>query len=306
MRTRPGYIALCERGEIFERISALNTMLRSCTICPRGCGVDRTAGELGVCRTGAGAVVSAAHPHFGEEAPLVGTGGSGTIFMTGCNLGCVFCQNPEISHAGEGDPLTTDELARTMVRLQKLGAHNINFVTPTHQVAALIEALPRAVDLGLEVPLLYNSGGYDSAETIRLLDGVFDIYMPDIKYADDVVALRYSGAADYVERCREAASEMHRQVGCLVVDARGLAVRGMIIRHLVMPGGVAGTAGVARFIAKELSPESYVNIMDQYRPCHRATDFHELSRRITGEEYERAVADARSSGLVRLAGFDDD
>ncbi len=302
---RPGYITLCENGEIYERISVLEEMLSSCTICPRSCGVDRTRGELGVCRIPATAVVSAAHRHYGEEPPLVGSTGSGTIFMTGCNLSCVFCQNAEISQDRIGDPFTADELAHAMVRLAKQGCNNINFVTPTHQVAAIVAAIPRAVDLGLELPLVYNTGGYDSVETLKLLDGIFDIYMPDLKYADDRMARKYSGASDYVERSREAAVEMHRQVGDLVVDARGVAVRGMIIRHLVMPGGVAGTADVARFIAEELSPDSYVNIMDQYRPCHHAGDFPEIDRRITPEEFERAIMEAREAGLTRLAGFDD-
>lgn len=300
--TRAGYVALYENGELFQRIEALREVMADCVICPRNCHVDRTAGRLGVCRTGPEPVVSAAIPHFGEEPPLVGRGGSGTVFLTNCNLRCVYCQNYDISHEGAGDIITTDELAAKMVRLQNLGCHNINFVTPTHQVFQILASLPRAVELGLEVPLVYNCGGYESVDTLRLLDGVFDIYMPDIKYGDDGMARKYSGADDYVEVAKAAVLEMHRQVGDLVVDRAGVAVRGLIIRHLVLPGGVSGTAEVMRFIAEEVSTGSYVNVMDQYRPCYRAEDFPDIARRITAEEFEEALEAARLAGLTRLAG----
>lgn len=301
--TRPGYIALYENGELFGRINRLREIMTDCTICPRNCHVDRTIGKLGVCRTGDKPVVSASHPHFGEEAPLVGWGGSGTVFLTNCNLRCVFCQNYEISHLGEGDEVTTDDLAGMMVRLQRIGCHNINFVTPTHQIAQIVESLPKAVEQGLELPLVYNCGGYEAVDTIKLLDGIFDIYMPDIKYGDNGMAKRFSGAGDYVDRCKEAVKEMHRQVGDLVIDKNGLAVRGLIIRHLVLPHGVAGTTAVVKFIAEELSTDSYVNIMDQYRPCWKAGDYPEISRRISAVEFEEALRAARDAGLRRLAGI---
>ncbi|MFQ5464475.1 MAG: radical SAM protein [Thermodesulfobacteriota bacterium] len=300
---RPGYIELYENGELFGRVTRLGALMARCNICPRDCRVDRTAGKVGVCRTGSLPVVSAAHPHFGEEPPLVGRGGSGTIFMTGCNLRCVFCQNYDISHLCEGEEVTTERLAGMMVGLQRRGCHNINFVTPTHQTAQIVESLPRAVEQGLELPLVYNCGGYESVETLRLLDGIFDIYMPDMKYGSDEMARKFSGAGDYVERSREAVLEMHRQVGDLVVDSSGVAVRGLIIRHLVLPGGVAGTGEVVRFIAGEVSASSYVNIMDQYRPCYRAADHPEIARRISSEEFAGAVDAAMEAGLTRLCGI---
>lgn len=302
MRPRPGYISLYESGELFRRIAALNKILKDCVLCPRRCHVDRTAGEKGVCRTGTMPVVAAAHPHFGEEPPLVGRGGSGAIFLTYCNLKCVFCQNYDISHLGDGREVSLEELSSMMVRLQREGCHNINFVTPTHQTVQIVEALPRAVEAGLEVPLVYNCGGYESVETLELLEGIFDIYMPDMKYGSNDAAKRYSGAKDYVERARAAIIEMHRQVGDLVIDRDGIALRGLIIRHLVLPDGLAGTKEVMRFIAREVSRDSYVNIMDQYRPCYRAFEDPHLSRRITAVEFAEAVSAARAEGLWRLEG----
>ncbi len=236
---RPAYIRLYESGELFSRINALKEVLENCTLCPRNCRVDRTRGELGLCRTGALPVVSSANPHFGEEPPLVGRFGSGTIFLTNCNLKCVFCQNYDISHLGAGEEISTDELARLMTGLQGRGCHNINFVTPTHQAAQIVEALPRAIENGLSVPLVYNCGGYESLETIKLLDSIFDIYMPDIKYGDNAVAQRLSTAPDYVEAVKAALKEMHAQVGDLVTDDSGIALSGLIIRHLVLPHGLA-------------------------------------------------------------------
>lgn len=300
--SRPSYLELYRTGVLAERIATLGRMLERCTVCPRNCVVDRTRGALGVCGVGDRPVVSSFMPHFGEEPPLVGRFGSGTIFMTRCNLQCVFCQNFDISQLGEGEEITTDELASMMTSLQRRGCHNINFVTPTHQVPQIVEALPRAIEDGLEVPLVYNSGGYESVETIRLLDGIFDIYMPDIKYGDNLNAMRYSLAPGYVEISQECVKEMHRQVGDLVTDDFGIARSGLIIRHLVLPGGAAGTDEVVRFIAEEVSPNSYVNIMDQYRPCYRAGEFEELSRTITSAEFEEAVETARRHGLKRLAG----
>ncbi|MEE9613367.1 MAG: radical SAM protein [Thermodesulfobacteriota bacterium] len=305
---RPSYIKLYERGELQERVLALSDMMEECAICPRRCGVRRTeggGGELGVCGVGSLPMVSSCQPHFGEEPPLVGSAGSGTIFMTRCNLKCVFCQNYDISHLGQGAYVSTDELARMMLGLQNQGCHNINFVTPTHQAAQIVASLPRAVEMGLDLPLVYNTGGYDSVETIKLLDGIFDIYMPDIKYGDDGPAGALSAAPDYVEVSRGAVSEMHRQVGELVIDERGIAERGLIIRHLVLPGGLAGTKEVMRFIAEELSTESYVNVMDQYRPCYKAAesvDYPDMGRAVTGAEFDEAVGMAKAEGLTRLAG----
>ena len=298
----PSYIRLYESGELLQRIEALTSKLSQCVLCPRSCEVNRTAGELGLCRTGPLPVVSSFNPHFGEEAPLVGRFGSGTVFLANCNLKCVFCQNYDISHFGNGEVVSTEAFSKMMISLQRRGCHNINFVTPTHQVPQIVEALPLAIEGGLEVPLVYNCGGYESVETIRLLDGIFDIYMPDLKYGDDVNAELYSGAGDYVERAFESVREMHRQVGTLELDSSGVAVRGLIIRHLVMPDAVAGTREVLGFIARELSRDSYVNIMDQFAPCYRATEYSAINRAITSAEFEEALAMARDLGLKNLAG----
>lgn len=305
MRTRPGYIRLYESGELFGRIAALNSISKACALCPRRCAVDRTNGVKGVCGAGALPAVSAALPHFGEEPPLTGFRGSGTIFLTHCNLLCVFCQNSEISHptkTGEPREVSIDELSSMMVSLQRQGCHNINFVSPTHQVPQIVEALPKAIENGLDIPLVYNTGGYDDIELIRSLDGIFDIYMPDMKYADDSAGLKLSGVPDYVETNRSAVKEMHRQVGDLVTDEGGIAVKGLIVRHLVLPEDLAGSNETMRFIADELSPMTYVNIMDQYRPCFRAFEEKQVSRRITGDEYRGALDAARRAGLKRTEG----
>jgi putative pyruvate formate lyase activating enzyme len=243
--------------------------------------------------------VASAEPHFGEERPLVGSRGSGTIFFSSCNLACVFCQNYEISHYRRGDEVTPQELAAIMIRLQRAGCHNINLVTPTHVIAHVVRAVAAAAAEGLAVPLVYNCGGYESVETLRLLEGIVDIYMPDIKYSDNAEALRYSGVPDYWERAQEAVLEMHRQVGDLVLDRQGIAVRGLLIRHLVMPGGLAGTNRVLDFIASRVSVDSYVNVMDQFRPCFKATRIPELSRPVTRGEYLESIAHARRAGLSR-------
>ena len=290
------------RPELERRIEEAWQLMRSpCRVCPRGCKVDRVEDDRrGFCRVGAKAVVSSFGPHFGEEPPLVGWGGSGTIFLASCNLACVYCQNWQISQAREGEEATTEQLAQTMIWLQGRGCHNINFVSPSIYGPQILSALPRAIDGGLRVPLVYNTGGYDSLEMLRLLDGVFDIYMPDIKYSDDRMAARYSLVKGYMDTARAALREMHRQVGDLVVED-GVAVRGMIIRHLVLPDGIAGTTESMRFIAEELSPDSYVNVMEQYRPDHKASRFPELTRRITSSEYGEAVRDATRAGLRRFA-----
>ncbi|HSH12211.1 MAG TPA: radical SAM protein, partial [Desulfurivibrionaceae bacterium] len=236
----PAYIRLHETGELARRIEAVSAILQDCTLCPRHCHVNRLEGQVGVCRVGRLPLVSSYGPHFGEERPLVGRHGSGTIFLTGCNLRCVFCQNYEISQFGEGREATVAELGEMMLALWRQGCHNLNFVTPTHQVAQILAALPYAIERGLDLPLVYNCGGYEELATLRLLDGIFDIYMPDFKYGDSATAQRLSGVPHYVETAKEALREMHRQVGALQLDERGLAVRGLLVRHLVLPEGLAG------------------------------------------------------------------
>ncbi len=299
----PIYLETYESGELDERIAQLWAILHACTLCPRECGVDRIKGERGYCKSDSQLKVSSVQPHFGEEDVLVGTHGSGTIFLTNCNLGCIYCQNYDISHLGHGRAMTEEELARSMLRLQDLGCHNINFVTPTHFTPQIVKALKLAIERGLRVPLVYNCGGYESTRTLKLLDGLVDIYMPDLKYSDNEVAKRYSKARDYVEVSQAAVKEMHRQVGDLTVDERGIAVRGLLIRHLVLPHGLAGSEAIFEFIATELSRESYVNIMAQYRPMYKACEYEELSRAITLREYQEALRSARKRGLHR--GFED-
>jgi putative pyruvate formate lyase activating enzyme len=276
------------------------TILEDCVLCPRRCHVNRLKGELGQCHTGDKAVVSSYGPHFGEEAPLVGTGGSGTVFFAYCNLRCVFCQNYSISQQGVGDVVSSADLAYMMLALQRRGCHNINLVTPTHVVPQILAALEVAAADGLHIPVVYNCGGFESVETLRLLDGIVDIYMPDMKYGDSGVARKYSGIDDYAEINRAAVKEMHRQVGYLEIDSRGVAVNGLLVRHLVLPHGLAGTDRIARFLASEVSPNTYLNVMAQYHPCHRAGDFPELSRAITKEEYLEAATSALQHGLTRL------
>lgn len=286
-------------GELSERIERLREILKQCHLCPRRCGIDRTKGEKGYCRAPYELMVSSAFPHFGEEPPLVGRYGSGTIFLTHCNLRCVFCQNYDISHLGHGEKIGPEELAKIMLYLQRQGCHNINFVTPTHYVPQIVEALPLAIEGGLRIPLVYNSGGYDSLEVIKLLEGIFDIYMPDIKFLNATHSQRYCNAPDYPEVVKTIIKEMHRQVGNLLIDERGIAQRGLLVRHLVMPNGVADTEEVLRFIAEEISVHTYINIMDQYRPLYKAYDFPEIARRITPTEYLEAINIARNLGLYR-------
>lgn len=297
----PAYLALHEAGELQLRIAAADELLAECRVCPRECRARRLEGERGVCGAAGEAIVSSFGPHFGEEAPLVGRGGSGTIFLSHCNLQCVFCQNSEISQRGDGERVASTELAQMMLSLQRAGCHNINFVSPTHQTPQILRALLPAIEDGLTLPLVYNCGGYESLETLRLLDGIVDIYMPDFKYADAEVAKRYSGVEDYPAVARAAIREMHRQVGDLVLDRRGVARRGLLVRHLVLPDGLAGTGEVGAFLA-DLSPQTYLNVMAQYRPCHRARDFPPLARRPTREEIAGAFGLARAAGLTRLDG----
>jgi len=252
-----------------------------------------------VCGAGLELEVSSAFPHFGEEPPLVGYHGSGTIFLTYCNLRCIFCQNYDISHLGKGEPITSSDMARIMVRLQEMGCHNINFVTPTHYTPQIVAALPEAIELGLRLPIVYNCSGYESLEVVRLLDGIVDIYMPDAKYMDNDRSKQFSNAPDYPEVIKKVLREMHRQVGDLTVDSKGIAERGLLIRHLVMPRGAASSEAALRFIAEEISVHSYVNVMDQYRPEYRAHEFPEINRRITRKEYLEAIQWAKRYQLYR-------
>ncbi len=295
---RAAYLDL-SAAELAARVSALRALMHGCRLCPRACGVDREAGETGECGVGADPVVSSYGPHFGEERPLVGRHGSGTIFLTGCNLKCIFCQNYDISHLRRGRTVTVRELADLMLDLQRQGCHNINWVTPTHQAPMLVEALARAREQGLRAPVVYNCGGYESLEALRLLEGIVDIYMPDAKYGDNHTGARLSGVPDYWDRCREALREMHRQVGDLRLDEEGIAARGLLVRHLVLPEGRAGTEQVMAFLAS-LSADTYVNVMAQYHPEYRASEMPALRRGLTAAEYRKAVEAARSAGLRRL------
>jgi putative pyruvate formate lyase activating enzyme len=296
----PLYLETHRRGQLQEKIAAAYDILNQCTLCPHNCLVDRHHGERGLCRTGDLPVTSSFGPHFGEEEPLVGRHGSGTIFFTHCNLYCLFCQNYEISHGGEGEEISLADLAAMMLNLQQRDCHNLNFVTPSHQVYQILAALPLAIDGGLNVPLVYNTGGYDAVETLRLLDGVMDIYMPDFKFWDPAVAGELCLAADYPEIARQACKEMHRQVGDLVMDENGIARRGLLVRHLVLPDGLAGTKEIMKFLATEISPHTYVNVMGQYRPCGRASEHASLRKFLTTLEHEEAQRLAREAGLTRL------
>jgi putative pyruvate formate lyase activating enzyme len=274
-------------------------MLEHCTLCPRNCGINRLAGEKGFCGMSSSLYLSSHGPHHGEERELVGAFGSGTIFLTGCNLHCLYCQNYDISNAGNGYEVSIEECAHTMLGLQKIGCHNINFVTPTHFTPQIVKAVAVAKERGLEIPLVYNCGGYEALETLQLLDGIIDIYMPDIKYSDSRIAQRYSQAPDYPEVSRQALKEMHRQVGDLVTNKDNIAEKGLLVRHLVLPNGLAGSGDIFHFIATEISKDTYVNVMDQYRPCFKAGEFPELDRTVTMGEYRQAIAMAQKEGLHR-------
>ncbi|HUW44948.1 MAG TPA: radical SAM protein [Dehalococcoidia bacterium] len=294
------YLELYRSGKLRERIDAAVSLLESCSVCPRSCGVNRLAADVGKCRTPREAKVSSYGPHFGEEAPLVGRRGSGTIFFTNCNLRCLFCQNYSISQLGEGQKVSKEELAYIMLSLQAKGCHNINLVSPTHVVPQVLESLELAVESGLHLPLVYNSGGYDSVETLRILDGIVDIYMPDMKYDDDETARELSGIENYPEINKAAIKEMHRQTGDLEINEEGVAQRGLLVRHLVLPHGLAGTKGIVNFLSEEISRNTYVNIMAQYRPCYNAFQIPSLGRRISSTEFREALSLAQEAGLSRL------
>ncbi len=296
------YLAAASSGLLARRIDQSRRLLARCTLCPRRCKVDRLAGKVGLCRTGALAEIASYGTHFGEEAVLVGEHGSGTIFFCGCNLLCVFCQNDDISHPEKHSCLPVDDqrLAQIMVELQEQGCLNINLVTPSHVVPQILAALPAAIANGLKVPLVHNGSGYDTVATLQLLDGIIDIYMPDFKFWSTDSARRYAKAADYPQVARQALREMQRQVGDLQINAQGQAQRGLLVRHLLMPGGFAETDAILRFLAEEISVNCYVNIMDQYRPAGRADEFTELAAAISAAEYRQAMQRAEQYGLARL------
>jgi putative pyruvate formate lyase activating enzyme len=319
----PSYLKLLKK-DLKERIEKLFEILKNCEICPRKCHVNRLKGEKGYCQLGYLPMISAYHPHFGEETPLVGKYGSGTIFMTSCNLSCVYCQNYEISQLRIGKEVSFEELAEMMIKLQSLGCHNINFVTPTPQVPAILKSLEIAIEKGLKIPLVYNTSSYDSLEVLKLLYGIFDIYLPDAKYSNDKFAQKYSNAPNYFEIMKSAIKEMHRQVGDLIINSKfknqnaklkfkiqnfekiqkefseEVALRGLIVRHLVLPNGLAGSEKIFEFIANEISKNTFINIMAQYWPAYKAHQYPELSRRITEKEFQEAINLAKKFGLKKL------
>ncbi len=294
----PSYLNLYESGELKERVERAKEMLLSCRVCPHRCEVNRLENELGYCKTGRNAVVSSYFPHHGEEFPIRGFRGSGTIFFSYCNMRCVYCQNYEVSHLGEGREVSPEELADMMLELQGMGVHNINLVSPSHVVPQILEALYVAVQKGLRIPLVYNTSSFDSIESLKLMDGVVDIYLADLKYLSREFGRKYSKVKDYPTHAKEAIREMYRQVGNLKVDERGIAVRGLIIRHLVLPNDISTTVEVMNFL-RSIDPKPAVNVMDQYFPFYKAKDYPELARRITREEFERALKEAEGFNLVR-------
>lgn len=296
----PSYLHLQKVGELDKRVEQFYSIYENCHLCPRDCRVNRIEGQTGRCQASANVKVSSAAPHFGEEAPLVGRGGSGTIFFSNCNLRCIYCQNYSISLEGEGIEITDRRLAETMIKLQKMGCSNINLVTPTHYLPGIVRALQMAIPMGLHIPIVYNTSGYEKLEIVQMLEGIVDIYLPDCKYMDPVQSAKYSdGAYNYPHYAKIALKEMYRQTGDLQV-VRGTAVKGLIIRHLVLPNRISGTKEFLKFVAEDISKTTYVNIMRQYRPEYKASEYPELSRRIIREEYSEALGWARQYGLQRL------
>lgn len=292
----PRYLNIKEE-ELDKRIEKAYKLLSSCEVCPHKCRVNRLKGEQGICRSGEEVIVSSYNAHFGEEPPLVGDFGSGTIFFTNCNLKCVYCQNYPISQLGNGNKVSLSELAKIMLALQKRKCHNINLVTPTHFVPQILKSLKLAIKIGLHIPIVYNTSGYDSVNTLKLLDGIVDIYLPDARYADNEIARKYSSAPDYFEIMKKALKEMHRQVGDLSLNRMGVAHSGLIVRHLVLPEGLSDTRKIMQFIAREISPHTYISLMAQYFPAYQAKQFPLLSRRINREEYREALRAFEEEGL---------
>jgi putative pyruvate formate lyase activating enzyme len=297
---QPAYLQLLSSGKFSERVEQAYERLSICDVCAWECPVDRRAGMIGVCRTGIRAKVSSYGPHLGEEDPLRGWRGSGTIFLTRCNLRCQYCQNHDISQTDSGSEAEPEDIAAMMLELQARGCHNINFVSPSHVVPQLMAAVMIAAKAGLKIPLVYNTGGYDSIVMLKLLDGIVDIYMPDMKYADSKIARKYSKIRDYPQANQAAVREMHRQVGDLKLDNRGVATRGLLVRHLVLPNNLAGTDQIVQFLATEISKDTYLNLMDQYRPAYKAHQYPELNRSITHDEYQSAIQMANDAGINRL------
>ncbi len=297
MKKYPSYLNLYKSGELEKRVNKALSMLENCKVCPHNCNVNRLKNEKGFCRTGRFALISSFFPHHGEEFPIRGYNGSGTIFMVNCNLKCVYCQNYDISQLGKGEEVMPDELAKAMLTLQAQGCHNINFVTPSHVVPQILEALLIAVENGLNIPIVYNTSSYDSIETLKLLDGIVDIYLPDFKYSNNKTAEKYSKIKNYFDVAKNAISQMHRRVGDLITDENGIAIKGVLVRHLVLPDNLAGTDKIVEFL-KSLSPKFAINVMAQYHPCYKAYEYPELSRRITEKEYREALNLART--LVQI------
>jgi len=292
----PSYLKLNE-NELDKKIEKAYKLLSPCQVCPRNCKVNRLKGEQGFCRSGEEVMVSSYNAHFGEEPPLTGNFGSGTIFFTNCNLKCVYCQNYPISQLGNGNKVSLSKLGKMMLALQKRKCHNINLVTPTHFVPQILKSLKLAIKMGLHIPIVYNTSGYEAVKTLKLLADIVDIYLPDARYADNEIAKKYSSAPHYFEKMKEALKEMHRQVGDLVIGKDGVARSGLIVRHLVLPGGLSGTRKIMHFIAQEISPRTYISLMAQYFPAYQANQFPPLSRRINREEYREALQAFKEEGL---------
>ncbi|MBN1932832.1 MAG: radical SAM protein [Desulfobacterales bacterium] len=296
----PVYIKAFQSGLLHEKVKSANKILNSCVLCPRECRINRIEGQLGICKTGKNAWLNAYKAHLGEETPLIGKNGSGTFFFTHCNLLCIFCQNYELSHEGRGKEISNSEMAEMMLILQEAECPNIHFISPTHVVPQILSALEIAVQKGLSIPLVYNSSGYESIETLKILDGIIDIYMPDFKFWDPDISEKLCSAYDYPEKARAAIIEMHRQVGDLVLDESGKAHRGLLLRHLIMPSGLAGTQNIMHFVAQEISPNTYVNIMPQFKPHGRSYEVKELMNCITEDDYADTLKAAREAGIHRI------
>lgn len=293
----PKYLKTYQDGSLQEKADRLYGELENCAICPRNCRVNRLENKIGFCKTGKKAMVYSYMSHYGEEPAISGENGSGTIFFSHCNLRCLYCQNYEFSQLAKGKEVEEEELTSFMLELQKQGCHNINFVTPTHVIAQILKALILAIPRGLNIPLVYNTSGYDSVETLKLLDGIFDIYLPDARYADSKIALKFSQAEDYPAVNQKALQEMHRQVGVSQLNQTGIIESGLIIRHLVLPDNLSGTDEIMRFIASKLSKDTYISLMSQYFPCYKAEDYPEISRRVSRQEYQKAMDIMHGCGL---------
>jgi putative pyruvate formate lyase activating enzyme len=293
----PAYLDAYDNGKLKQAADKTTKLLTCCSLCPRKCQVNRLKEELGYCKTGSKAIVYSFLPHHGEEPPISGTGGSGTIFFAHCNMACVYCQNYEFSQRGQGRAIEAKDLAKIMLQLQKQGTHNINLVSPTHVLPQILQALLVAVPQGLRLPLVYNTGGYELAAVIKLLEGIVDIYLPDIRYVDNKAALRYSDAPDYPQYNQEAIKEMQQQVGVACINPQGILTRGLIVRHLVLPNDICGTDKIMQFISQEVSPQTYLSLMSQYLPYYKATDCKEIARRLTSQEYQTAKGLMEKYGL---------